>query len=61
MSNDSSIVQTAPQLAPLCKNISTKELVGALNSLLAKDLVKVAKTNDGKLTWKSVDVSDAKT
>lgn len=51
---------TAPQLAPLCKNISTKELVTALNSLLAKDLVKVAKTNDGKLTWKSVDVSDAK-
>ncbi|KAG9050745.1 34-kDa subunit of RNA polymerase III (C) [Tulasnella sp. UAMH 9824] len=51
---------TAPQLAPLCKSISTKELVTALNSLLAKDLVKVAKTNDGKLTWKAVDVSDAK-
>ncbi|KAG9014789.1 34-kDa subunit of RNA polymerase III (C) [Tulasnella sp. 427] len=52
---------TAPQLAPLCKSITTKQLVEALNSLLAKDLVKVAKTNDGKLTWKAVDVSDAKT
>lgn len=53
--------QTAAQLKPKLKNINKKELVDALNVLLSKDLVKVAKTSDGKLTWTAVGISDAKT
>ncbi|KAG8995760.1 34-kDa subunit of RNA polymerase III (C) [Tulasnella sp. JGI-2019a] len=51
---------TAAQLKPKLKNVSKKELVDALNSLLGKDLVKVSKTSDNKLTWTAVGISDAK-
>ncbi|KAG8860590.1 34-kDa subunit of RNA polymerase III (C) [Tulasnella sp. 330] len=51
---------TATQLKPKLKSVSKKELVDALNTLLAKDLVKVSKTSDNKLTWTAVGISDAK-
>ncbi|KAG8892973.1 34-kDa subunit of RNA polymerase III (C) [Tulasnella sp. 403] len=51
---------TAAQLGPRLKSISKKDLVTALNALLSKDLVKVSRTGDSQLTWKAVDISDAK-